>query len=1360
MILDKSKHHEFCFLLSDFVEDLKNGKINEELEQKLYDFYEKFSFDDFYEIFNATKSNDLQKIVLFYFLISKSKENNIKLVKYLKKSDIKMILNSITQELKSLDFSNDSYDVEISIFSEIIIFLQTQKIEIEKEILYKFIDEITEIYNNKNKSFILLKYIFAPILLTTDNEIFKKLSKIFGAEELITSIFTIKELTDEKIFENLIKFFGDFKIRIGLDIALKKSYTTELINYLINHPHLICKYQDMLVPIIVGFCVNEVYFYENLKQKILSCIYPFFDQLNIRNKLYIFLTNLIDYNSIDINLQNYLHIINELENLIDKNKLTLPNLRKIQKNKLNFIKLLNKEKIKKLSDTYFQDLIDFLILITKSRIDISSNTYKLLNLTKIADELNISFEYVFRNTGIKINEILSEFELRENFFEELSKNLKNPEKFLEFLFENSKKDTNTKIKYVILYSYFTNKINNILDEISIDDIVLFLRNNFIPSYISKKICIQIILKLKNKNNLTENEIKFLLLFFNQIEPILGFDCLIDIIDKIKNKIDDVIFSELFLSKIKQIKKLNEIYNHPKINKLYIELINNCYKMIKNDLENESIYNKSSKFYKIVENLITNFPNYLDKGIDNQTYEKIKFLSIYYQSVNSNEKLFFKYILRNFENLKEFLKYFQLSTILNEDIINIIIEEMLNPRFNNNLKKYMFENPSILEILKYIKNIDLRNKIILKCIIAFSFSINKNSEISIDSTSNDRINSIILYIRSMVFHYRDVGTPFNIYTINYYKLIDILINNLNSYKDSTIIPPILNPEDILENLLYNYTDFLFFISKKYKIFLKFEYIEEIVTQILIKLMSSKYLFYKNKNLIEDVVRSLIFYGSLKNLNTLIVFKKYFEYTGITEESVTALFLALRNISSDSNVLNSLERELDLNIEDLQYMILNYLVENIDRFGNREFVKSEIKFLISYYENIKENLSKDKLILYVNKIEKLFVNNIKKVYPEIFSDVFPNNLFKKIIENIFDDYEILLELIYNIISGNITNIWIEFDEYKLNCFFEKIETNPKLRIVSPLFKILRNPLFIERISRNNYNFRFNLNKRNNELRLDIHINYINNTVKFSILSLIQLYARKNIEKLTGQKIYKIRDIEKIASKHSFIFKDPLTILAYSYSFKDKILNKTTISIIISNKNIDILIDNHSVSSLFKSLAINYREFFEILATYISPVIERINQYIIDNIIHVINITKGPYDYEKIDNDTITSIISSIIRLRMNTHLNYISLTVVPIYGYYLQFIVPNTNVCYCIVNKPKTTNNDSEVVMNVRPNEIGEHFTNAEVVRIIKITKSRKGLSFSIVKSLDELQKDLKQLKEKGKIEDTLASLKLKQMGITI
>ena len=1023
----------------------------------------------------------------------------------------------------------------------------------------------------------------------SNNKINKKKVNIKDIYFLINSIFILKKYINEnnhiyirkyikilfmlKYFEiiptNIIKFIVEFYINIFTDLILNKphylNFIEDLIEGMIQFPN-----NDIFIPIINLF---EEYFVNNLDMKIIinnsniwqkllcfKMIVNFKDNSNIiieENNhnfefIYRFLVNVYKYN-LSINFL-YEHIYKQstidLNYYVNATKFLSFLFKEEEKNKKNYCNFNIKngfyipkdnplilEKIK-FKENEFSLIFSFRIINNEIETETKSNDDIIIfNLSNNINNNVILKFIVNKDSSIKIIHGNKEWKIDKI-------NIMKNKDYLVCLTQSYSSYKSTKL------FFFINEINNDNKE-----------NN-------KSVKKNVIINPKNIKNIKTKKDTIKYNTFDIQSPYPYFDSEM-VLELGKSNFNGIIGDFIIINK-----KLNEndIFNLFNLNgyySYYIESINDKYDLI-NKYDNFYLDNKGSFafFKKLNFNCILKILSYKlnSSFIKDKTELKIENFGFLKHKKNATIKVFdlkysidifynkngieflifqlhniFNYIINN-KNKNSYLfnKYLYQTLQLFYDIMIVIDDENTSRRKNESLK-FSYFILSLLIILYKIKkkesNIQLNNEIydlLLKYIDFYNLHNYYNHRNIILSILLDDS----LFDQSKVFK---EGTIF-IY------LMSIIKNNLNKDKDiinKDILLKILNLDYILESKEYHH-------------------------KLYMKLILSLLLIENNKNILETIIKNIIF------CNNEIKLYHYLKYIYINLESLKEKLINEKKFFSfikrySKKQTNYIHCKYCFNSLFLIFLIKGQLFSEEEKNDNKKKdfnINDSIKdreFLIKF----KVGLIKYEFINCFNLNNDLklkFIKNNKYLYNNDNNNNDKNNLNQKsfiklnemdLLKNIKTDDTLILK--YDSIINNIYFIYNIYYENKNNKSLNIDNNNEEEEQIKNIFLIFK--FFWEELINNN-------NNNNKKIELLNKLLILKGTETFFRIYLSYDYNTSiNI-------LHKIINLSINKIKHPFYFnyiEIDEKIDKYNNINNEKIKTEITEKIIIE---IDKIIDNKEI------------------------------------------------------------------------------------------------------------------------------------------------------------------------------------------
>nr|BAS01408.1 U5 small nuclear riboponucleoprotein 200 kDa subunit [Lotharella vacuolata] len=561
----------------------------------LFDFNPLLDFDKFKKICNENLLliideflfEDIEERAEIEFLITKTKILNLK-----KNYDIKNIYFSFFY------INCDDLVSWLSIEKKFIIFLGNKN---SNQIMLKYFEKYLTHFNNKEvvyQSYFLINVTnkvedLFIIILPTILDVYAFLENL----NLYFGYFRNKNVCKYFLYKiginNFLKILYNRGIGLFLKIkkfALKEFSISMIISSYISTLVSVTTYSDML-PIKFGkilFVYDDKKkhreFSNNNKNKTISFLNKFFSEKNIKNKIYIFLSN--NYKKVIRNYENFFFFNSLLHNNVDKyfcnlfliikdkkkdvfrSFLTWTFLEKSIRKNPNYYKLENAN-IKKVN-LYYSELIE--------RFFLNFNKLKITNESGKINEINLNMFLLVNKYNIHQKIV---FQIRKKLF--MVKNYKNVIKTLSFLYNNdvNNKDicdvTNIFSNFILLDKKYIERNNSInffsvnLDailvkfmqrEIIMEEIKFFFSTIVKKCYLYLNFLLDLSI-LKGDGNITFLFLEFIQVFRNALPnkklssfQIPFFNIIRDRIShKLKlNKIDDIHFIN-----INRIKKRLKIF---------------------------------------------------------------------------------------------------------------------------------------------------------------------------------------------------------------------------------------------------------------------------------------------------------------------------------------------------------------------------------------------------------------------------------------------------------------------------------------------------------------------------------------------------------------------------------------------------------------------------------------------------------------------------------------------------------------------------------------------------------------------------------------------------------------------------------
>ena len=439
---------------------------------------------------------------------------------------------------------------------------------------------------------------------------------------------------------------------------------------------------------------------------------------------------------------------------------------------------------------------------------------------------------------------------------------------------------------------------------------------------------------------------------------------------------------LLTSKV-NILNLNDSYNHNKICKIPIFLLNN---LLNNDISKLNIL-KKGKFIELTNKIEKFFSNYYESNFN-------KLQNDYMVTYLKNEYNLFEFVLdNNFINLK--------NNFLNKNNYDYqIIDNSVILELNNNTENDLI---IFLYFLNYCKNNNRKfflilNEFNINDIIDDFYIMNEKNNLLNNLNSLDDINNIKLYSNNKVIYVNSkIINVNNLENLQFFEIIDKLnykenlqikideINNLKNIilldneNDNEIINKVVNSYDIL----YNLNDY-----------------DNNIIKLILKINCNLLISNKFNNLYKLLNKKYInFNDLLKNYKKLLI---------------------------NSKIVDVIDIKLPSHI-----LITNEFNKNIQEFN-------EIKFIDKIFILDNNNSVKLNKVKYINNIN----NNSKSI---VLNAIITNSKYEYIIidlKNILDKNLFFFELSENMLLYDKYLYILKYHFDKLNGFNENLENDDEI------------------------------------------------------------------------------------------------------------------------------------------------------------------------------------------------------------------------------------------------------------------------------------------------------------------------------
>ena len=1021
--------------------DLEQEKLLDILSQEIItDESNNYKFIN--EVYNKCPSKLLLKDYINYFLDKNNKNNEI-----------------IDMEYEEKELSDIESNKSISEYDE-----EQEKIEEIDDFYMKIIEQIIALRYKENTDI---------IEKNKDNEFNKFLIKIIWLEANKNYIFTIIQLFKEaknKIYKNKAKdllkqvknLIRNNKLKYITDEERNPEHTTEVNEcYYIILGALYLAITDFDKIILYDPDNNKDYVeakegqirikignYFKCLKNIVKVSQPFNDMLYLfSNELYI----IVELNSI-INLLN-----KQKNEYID-----IPLVEKLVKNLRENIDIIRVNKGKE--NELIKNIEDLINLISENIQNKDKEYYTFLRsillqeIMKVKNKnfrLNIFKSYIIDEKEIllKSNEIFDlllkgfAIPLKEKLLISVDKFEKRGDEILLVLENKIKEKENDYLSQILLYyfekishiyldNYFKSKIEknekNLLEN---EPLTVFKKcMEFLSNFNLSKSKIKNMSKLLYIGYIRVFLFKFEEYIRDKSEKLIDPKKVISTINNFKNPISYMV--ELYFYKVIYNKNNKEASVFSSENNLYnLKSLNN-YKLLlsskifddnsgdENDDKEDSFINLlEEKDSKQLENLKENYP----------------FYEYFYYSDYIDEKYLSSLIVNDdckapYPVLAEYLKLKKNDNILNYFYVYNSVLNLINEEYSSKITREFSINETLDKLLIYQENKDLFTKFFD---IYYKLSVNINSEGNDDDDENEDDNKInpnlsltpasplfkFLIVDENEFSktYKDFYKQF-IYKHNEIveKLLDAkskIFDVQNQKKDKINIQNITKEDDIfitkndlIQNLLFNYSYRKIIINGKYSDFNKYEidleYIEEIMTDKLLKnkkLISDEIFEFKYKN--EDLefknkdictkLKEKIFEEEL-NINDKTIIYEYFQ------KNKGDVNLHLKLLDDFANLIHYTGENID-KIEEASKTKICDLIEKLEFISDdfKEIFKENNIFNINkllniyeYYQILCFNKVKDKLNEYQEEINEQEIKNAISKYIE--NDLKANKIIKTNLE----------------------------------------------------------------------------------------------------------------------------------------------------------------------------------------------------------------------------------------------------------------------------------------------------------------------------------------------------------------------------
>ena len=665
---------------------------------------------------------------------------------------------------------------------------------------------------------------------------------------------------------------------------------------------------------------------------------------------------------------------------------------------------------------------------------------------KISKKYNLNDEYISNNNFVHWINKENETNIGSNF-------LINNEKMLSLVNNNTnnistkwkKNETSEDILYEYLSDEYLNKINNNLEHLQKQFVdLLYLLKNRIENPLKTNVVIEEML------NIIKHQDSYLLKFSNS-----GINYKVFLRER-TNEVDTTYDIKYFINDFNSKEKIiNFIHNFTNYNSTI-----NTY--------NDDLTINFDESYTYISPI----PVPTASGVN--IYNYLRQLTEYYISINSNDKLYFKFL----NNTDTQLEYYYIKYLFLKNI-ELLIKEIIQYKYNNqdkNKKLEIYKNEFMNYLIELNRNIKLPLNEVEKNIIEYGYLIsfiydsktynlyfykkpeNTSSIINYNITDFNNIITFIDFIKKLRL------------ANNTFTLIPTYINNLYQLPDTLYTLDNTNTNEINNNVkMYRNIQYIFDISHND---LKNKIIKVTTSTTIIPILDYNF----NNNIIIRDNKIYITISINENINNLYIVNTSESNKIIAQLSIKSInvyktdfsiYGYLHNLSEENKmeyiynnrVTNytyvndsfvTLIKKINKEIINVDENSFNLLINNKPNLQNKYYWKLPTELNTNIYtSNVEKNIKMDSMVEdkynYTDIFNIKYINrsdiDIYKIYP-IYSVQIPKGNY------MIDDFILEMEEKLNVTSKKKydynTKLFIEDTKYN-------VKTSLKKDICKPLFSI---------------------------------------------------------------------------------------------------------------------------------------------------------------------------------------------------------------------------------------------------------------------------------------------------------------------